>query len=142
MGTLYKVNKAKVKDGQLEAEYLEVYTEDNYHNVITKKCAQIIHGDLKRALDKLKVHLVCISEMPEAERFDSVNIYDFNPDDLPNYVVTGYVHGGTDEQAGVTIIGKKLLKSGQSLNINTPFIQFLDEDKYPYGDALSLDIQG
>jgi len=135
------IQKAKVKDGQLEATYSEYFAEENYSNTIDKKCAQIIHGDLRRAFDKLKVHLVCISEMPEADRFDSVNVYEFDPDDLPNYVVTGYVHGGSGESAGVTIIGKKLLKSGQALNINTPFTQFIDEDKYPYAGALASDIE-
>lgn len=133
------IQKAKVKDSKLEVIYDEYFSEENYSNTIDKKCDQIIHKDLQASLDRLKPHLACICEMPERSRI--TNIYDLNPEDFSNYVVTGYSHGGSDESAGVTIIGQKLLKSGKVLNLVTPFIQFEDTDAYEYAGELYADIE-
>ncbi|SFK99264.1 hypothetical protein [Proteiniphilum acetatigenes] len=136
-----KIQKAKIKDYKLEAAYEEYFSEENYSNIIEKKCAQIAHGDLQAALDKLKVHLACICEMPEAEAIKEFGVYDYPLSKLDGYVVTGYTHGGSDESAGVTIIGKKLLKSGKVLNLISPFIQYEDTDAYPFAGELYADIE-
>lgn len=138
---IYKIEKAKIKDSQLTATYEERFKTENYSNVIEKKCSQIIHGDLKNAIDNLRVHLACICEMPEAERIRELGVYDFPADDLSNYIVTGYSHGGSNESAGVTIIGQKLLKSGKVLNLISPFIQFEDTDAYPFAGELCSEIE-
>lgn len=57
-----------------------------------------------------------------------------------NYVVTGYSIGGSDENAGVTIIGQKLLKSGSVLNMIGPFIKFEDFEAYAFAGELYADI--
>lgn len=131
------IQKVKVKDGQLEATYDEHFSEENYTNTISKKCSQIIHVDFRDALDKLKAHMACICEMPEAEKIRQVGIYDFDDSTLGNYVVTGYSHGGSDESAGVVIVGQKLLNSGKVLNLCTPFIQFEDDEAYPFAGELN-----
>ena len=133
------IQKAKVKDSKLEVTYEEYFSEENYSNTIDKKCAQIIHVDLQTSLDRLKPHIACICEMPEASRI--TNIYDCDLADFDNYVVTGYSHGGSDESAGATIVGQKLLKSGKVLNLVTPFIQFEDTDAYYFAGELSADIE-
>ena len=133
------IQKAKVKDSKLEVVYEEYFSEENYSNTIDKKCAQIVHSDLQASLDRLKPHLACICEMTEGNRIKS--IYDCNLDDFSNYVVTGYSHGGSDESAGITIVGQKLLKSGKVLNLVTPFIQFEDTDAYYYAGELCADIE-
>lgn len=139
---IYKINNAKIKDSQLIAGFDEIFKTENYTNTIDgKKCSQIIHPDMKRAFDKLKVHLVCICEMPEAASINDQNVYDYDIDQLSNYVVNSYTHGGSNESAGVTITGQKLLKSGQVLNINTPFIKFEDEEAYKFSGALYSDIE-
>lgn len=137
----YKIEKAKIKDSQLIATYEERFKTENYSNTIEKKCSQVVHGDMKNAFDKLKVHLVCVSEMPEAEKIRNAGVYDYPIDELNNYVVTGYSHGGSDESAGVTIIGQKLLKSGKVLNLISPFIQFEDADAYEFAGELYSDIE-
>ena len=135
------LQKVKIKDGKLEVTYEEYFREENYSNTIDKKCAQMIHADFRIALDKLKPHLACICEMPEAEHVKSVGIYDVHDEKLNSYIITGYTHGGSDESAGVTIIGQKLLKSGKVLNLITPFIQFMDDDAYDFAGELAADIE-
>ncbi len=139
---IYKIEKAKIKDSQLTAIYEERFKQENYSNTIEKKCSQIIHGDLKIAIDNLKVHLVCVCEMPEAEKIRNTGIYDYHVDELGNYVVTGYSKGGSDESAGVTIIGQKLLKSGQVLNLISPFVKFEDAEAYGFAGDLEAAITG
>lgn len=136
-----KIQKAKIKDYKLEAAYEEYFPEENYSNIIEKKCAQIAHADMQTAFDKLKVHLACVCEMPEAEAIKEFGVYDYPLDKLESYVITGYTHGGSDESAGVTIIGKKLLKSGKALNLISPFIQYEDADAYDFAGELYSDIE-
>lgn len=134
------IQKVKIKDGQLEAIYEEHFSSDNYSNTITKKCSQTIHGDFRDAVDKLKPHMVIVCEMPEAEAIKDVGIYDYPANELSNYIVTGYSHGGSDESAGVVIVGQKLLKSGKVLNLITPFIQFEDSEAYMFAGELEVEI--
>ena len=134
------IQKAKIKDSKLEVVYEEHFAEENYSNTIEKKCAQIVHVDLKEAFDRLRVHVVCICEQPEADQVRARGIFDFDPEILNNYVVTGYTHGGSDESAGVTIIAQKLLKSGKVLNLIAPFTQFEDADTYEFAGELYAEI--
>ena len=136
-----EILKASVKHDRCEVTYKESFTEANFSNEVSKKCSQIVHVDLKNALDRLKVHLVILCEQPEAVLIESDNIYEFDIEQLSNYVVTGYSIGGSDESAGVTIIGQKLLKSGQVLNINSPFTKFEDLEAYEFAGELYGDIQ-
>lgn len=134
------IQKAKIKDSKLEVVYEEHFSEENYSNTIEKRCAQIVHPDLRKAFDRLKAHVVCICEQPEADLVKAQGIFDYGPEILNNYVVTGYTHGGSDESAGVTIIAQKLLKSGKVLNLITPFTQFEDADTYEFAGELYAEI--
>ncbi len=134
------IQKAKIKDSKLEVVYEEHFSEENYSNTIEKKCAQIVHADLKNAFDRLKAHVVCICEQPEADQVRAQGIFDFDEEIINNYVVTGYTHGGSDESAGVTIIAQKLLKSGKVLNLIAPFTQFEDDETYEFAGELYADI--
>lgn len=136
-----EILKAAVKNDQLEVTYRESFTDENYSNEVSKKCSQIVHSDLKAAMDQLKAHLAVICEQPEASIVRAAGIYEFNTETLDNYVVRGYSAGGTDESAGVTIIGQKLLKTGMVLNINAPFTKFEDNEAYDFAGALAGDIE-
>lgn len=138
----YIIQKAKIKNSNLIVVYDESFTDEGYSNTIEKQCPQIVHADLRDRFDKLKVHLINVCEMPEASKINSSNIYDSDFKDFANYIITGYSHGGNDESAGVAITGQKLLKSGQVLNLNTPFIKFEDEETYEFAGVLYTDIQG
>ncbi|WP_071145733.1 hypothetical protein [Bacteroides ihuae] len=141
------IEKASIKAERCEATYKEKYTEANYTNEVSKKCDQIIHSDLKKAFSALVPFLVTITEQPEAKLFSLANI-DLEPTEdiqteISKYVVTGYSNGGSEESAGVTIIGQKILKSGQVLNLIAPFTKFSNDglDGYKYGSELELAIQ-
>jgi len=139
----YEIQKVKVKNNKLSADYIEKYLDANYSNEVTKVSEQFVHPDLLYALSRLKPHVVKICEMQEAA---NVSIKDPSDEDLndrlKNIVVTGYSKGGSDESAGVSIIAQKLLLSGQVLNIIVPFTKFLDEqgDGYVYADDLKNEI--
>ena len=63
---VYEIQKVKVKNNQLTAEYTEKFVDANYKNNIVKDSEQFIHSDLRYALDRLKPHVVKICEMHEA----------------------------------------------------------------------------
>ena len=136
---VYEIQKVKIKNNQLTAEYTEKFVEANYKNNILKESEQFIHPDLLYALNRLKPHVVKICEMHEATL---VNVANPSDDDLneklKNIIVTGYSKGGNDESAGVSIQAQKLLKSGQILNLSVPFTKYEDEsgDGYLYGAEL------
>jgi hypothetical protein len=136
-----EIVKASVKNDRCEVTYKESFTEANYSNEVSKKCSQIVHVDMKKALDRLRLHLVMVCEQPEAVLVDFESIHQIDLEEFNNYVVTGYSIGGNDESAGVTIIGQKLLKSGSVLNLISPFIKFEDSDAYLFAGELYSDIQ-
>lgn len=134
-----EIVKASIKNDRCEVTFKERFTEENYSNEVTKKCSQIVHADMKKAFERLKVHLVAICDQKEAaevlEDFSSYPV-----ENLSNYVVTGYSVGGSDEDQGVTIIGQKLLETGKVLNLIAPFTKYEDLDAYEYANELSGDI--
>lgn len=142
-----EIKKVSLKDERLTVEITQEFKldpekSDSFYDDINRKCSQVVHKDLKTALDRLKIHLVCICEMSEASWLEDQSIFDFKPDQLSNYEITGYTLGGSDENYGVTIVGKKLLANGQVLNLVAPFTKFEDEDGYKHGGALLADIDG
>ena len=124
---IIEIGKVKVRHDRLMVEYKE------------KQCENIIHPDLKLAMQMLKPHVVSICEFAEAERVDVSNPSENDIQEvLKGYVVTGYSRGGSEDNAGVTIVAQKLLSSGRVMNITTPFTKFFDEtgEGYCYGDEL------
>jgi hypothetical protein len=133
------VKKVKIKNDQLTVEYTEKFADANYSNNVTKESEQYVHSDLKYAFGLLKPHVAAICEMPEAKK---INVSEPSETDLnvtlDKIIVTGYSKGGTNENAGVCITAQRILKTGQILNITTPFTKFQDEtvDGYGYGNEL------
>lgn len=136
-----EIVKASVKNDRCEVTYKESFTEANFSNEVSKKCSQIVHVDMKKALDRLRLHLVMVCEQPEATLISIENIHMIDMEEFANYAVTGYSIGGSDESAGVTIIGQKLLKSGSVLNLISPFIKFEDSEAYSFAGELFSDVQ-
>lgn len=136
---VYEIQKVKIKNNQLTAEYTEKFVKANYKNNIVKESEQFIHADLRYALDRLKPHAVAICEMHEATLVDVSRPSDDDLNEkLKSIIITGYSKGGNDESAGASIQAQKLLKSGQVLNLSVPFTKYEDEsgDGYPYGAEL------
>lgn len=139
-----RIRKAKLKNRSLEVELTETISTEqgDVTNEVIMKCAGLAHDDLKKAFDRLSLHMIVIcdlrkSEMIDQSTFDSEDIDDFN-----DYEVKGFSLGGEDEHEGVVLIGSRKFKSGKVLNIVTPFTRFADEnDPYDFESELYNDIQ-
>ena len=121
--------KAKItKENTLVASYMD---EDG--NTVTVDGKNLVHKDLVAAFAELTGHMAILCELREAKE-DSI------PEDLKNIStveVTGYSIGGTDEDEGVTLIGKRFLKSKKVLNLIAPFTKFENEnEEYPHAFTL------
>ena len=110
-----KIIKAKVtKDKTLIA----VYKNEN-DDTVTIEGKNIVHKDLEFCFTELVPHLAFLCEMKEADGKES---FDELPDDILNTLdVTGFSIGGDGDSEGVTLTGKRFLKSKKVLNLNAPF---------------------
>ena len=130
-----EILKAKVtKDTTLTASY----RDENGTTTVEGK--NLVTNDLKDAFNSLTAHLAFLCEQKEADGKECL-------EDLPKDIdkkleVTGYTIGGEDESRGVTLIGKRFLKSNKVLNLNSPFTKFDDENEhYQFGFELEQAIQ-
>lgn len=119
------ITKVKItKENTLTVTY-----RDTDENIVTVEGKNIVHSDLKAAFGQLVGHMAILCELREAKE-------DSMPDelkDLNTVEVTGYSIGGTDEDEGVTLIGKRFLKSKKVLNLIAPFTKFNNEnEEYPH----------
>jgi len=139
---VYEITKVKIKGDQLEVSYTERYKLANYQDNVTKASQQFVHPDLKDAFDMLKPHVAAICEFPEAQKVNVGSPTESDLEELKNFFITGYSKGGSDDSAGACIIAQKILKTGQTLNITTPFVKFEDDPDtgYLYGSELSAAI--
>ena len=116
------------KDNTLVASY-----KDDDENTVTVDGKNLVHKDLVAAFKELTGHMAILCELREAKE-NSI------PDDLTNISsveVNGYSIGGTDEDEGVTLIGKRFLKSKKVLNLIAPFTKFDNEnEEYPHAFTL------
>ena len=125
------ITKAKItKDNTLVATFKNE-NEDN----VTVEGKNLIHKDLRAAFDELIPHLTFLCEQKEADGKDSI-------DELPEEIfstfeVTGYTIGGSDDNIGVTLVGKRILKSKKVLNLIAPFTMFNNENE-EYEHAFEL----
>ena len=123
--------RAKVtKDKTLVASY-----KNENDDTVTVEGKNLFHKDLEAALDALVPHLAFLCEQKEAD--DKTFIEDI-PEEIHNVLeVSGYSIGGTDEDEGVTLIGKRFLKSKKVLNLSAPFTKFNNENE-EYANAFEL----
>jgi hypothetical protein len=124
------IRKAKIaEDTFLETEYLltEADGDETVSTERTEKSRKIIHEDLRKAFNRLIPHLVMLAEIVDDEKVDAVH---FETEEIyldprfDKFKVTGFSMGGDAEHAGVTIIGRKMLRGKKVLNLTTPFTKF------------------
>lgn len=117
-----EILKAKItKDNTLVA----TYKDENGTTTVEGK--NLVTNDLKRAFSMLVPHIAFLCEQKEAENRLSL---DELPDNIETILeVTGYTVGGDGDSKGVTVTGKRFLKSSKVLNLNTPFTKFNDENE-------------
>lgn len=143
-----KIKKAKLKNRSLEIEYNETKTFINPEGEpieskreLSAKCYDICHDSLVAAFDRLRVHVALIADLRESFKVEEafgtgVHISAFDPEELKNIQITGFVVVGNsdDGSEGAMIICQKMTGTGV-LNITTPTVKFEDPD-YAYGSEL------
>ena len=116
------ITNAKVtKDNTLGA----TYTDET--GTVTVEGKNLVTNDLINAFKALVPHLAFLCEQKEAAGTDFL-------EDLPDNIgsileVSGYTLGGDGDSRGVTLTGKRFLKSNKVLNLNAPFTKFADENE-------------
>lgn len=128
-----EILKAKVtKDNTLVATY-----KNENGDTVTIEGKNLVTKDLTNAFRDLVPHLTFLCEQKEAGvRMDEL------PDSIYSTLeVSGYTIGGSDDSLGVTLIGKRFLKSKKVLNLSAPFTMFNNEnEEYFYAFELSQTI--
>lgn len=126
-----EILKAKVtKDNTLTATYRDET------GTVTIEGKNLVTSDLTNAFGELVSHMAFLCELKEADGKEFLN-------DLPDNIgqileVTGYSIGGDGDSRGVTLTGKRFLKSNKVLNLNSPFTKF-EDDNEPYQFAFDLE---
>lgn len=124
-----EITKVKItKENTLTVTYI-----DTDKNTVTVDGNNIVHGDMKAAFKNLVGHMAILCELREAKE----NSLPDELKDLSTVEVTGYSIGGTDEDEGVTLIGKRFLQSKKVLNLIAPFTKYNnDNEEYPFAFEL------
>lgn len=128
--------KAKItKDNTLIATY-----KNEHGDTVTVEGKNLITKDLTNAFKELVPHMAFLAEQRESNLLDRM---DELPDTIYNVLeVTGYSVGGSDDSEGVTLTGKRFLKSKKVLNLNAPFTMFNNEnEEYTYAFELQQTIE-
>lgn len=116
------ITKAKVtKDNTLVA----TYTDET--GTVTVEGKNLVTSDLINAFKALVPHMAFLCEQKEA---DGKKFLEDMPDNIDSILeVTGYTVGGDGDSRGVTLTGKRFLKSNKVLNLNAPFTKFADDNE-------------
>lgn len=115
-----EIRKAKItKDNTLTATYMDET------GAVTVEGKNLVTKDLVRAFSSLIPHMAFLCELKEADGKESL-------DELPGEIcdiieVTGFAKGGDGDSAGVTLTGKRFLKTNKVLNLNAPFTKLVDD---------------
>ena len=126
------------KSGTLECTYRN---EDG--DIIQYVGANIVHKDLREALQGLIPHLALITEQREAykttlDKLREQRITD-NDDNVYKRLSVSGVSFSADQKK-VIITGSRILTTAGVVGVCTPLMDLEAEDEYKYQDDLSLDI--
>ena len=137
--SIITIQKAKLKDQHLTCEFTEQRTDDAPPRAFALTCAEQVHPDLPHRLSRLVPHLCLLTE----QLTEGPDYWPDESEELPalfeQFTVTGFSMGR--HQAGVTLIGQRVLTGGRVLNLTTPYQSFDDEQgSYPYAPLLETEL--
>lgn len=123
---------------------LNVTYQNDDADLVTVKGANLVHGDLRRALKELIPHLAILTEQREAE---GKTLKGLKADDVSiDGVRTVYDKIRVDmmimTDTDVLLQGARTLDNGFTVRIAGPKIDLSNADFYPYIDDLALAIEG
>lgn len=126
------------KAGTLEATYKN---EDG--DVIQFAGANLVHKDLKEALQGLIPHLAIITEQREAFKKKLSDLREQRITDKEDNVykrLTVEVLSFTNDQKKVSLTGSRILLNSGVISLTAPSVDLADEDDYEYQNDLALDV--
>ena len=126
------------KAGTLEATYKN---EDG--DVIQFAGANLVHKDLKEALQGLIPHLAIITEQREAFKKNLADLREQRITDKEDNVykrLTVEVLSFTNDQKKVSLTGSRILLNSGVISLTAPSVDLADEDDYEYQNDLALDV--
>ena len=126
------------KAGTLEATYKN---EDG--DVIHYAGANLVHKDLKEALQGLIPHLAIITEQREAFNKKLADLREQRITDKEDNVykrLTVEVLSFTNDQKKVSLTGSRILLNSGVISLTTTSVDLSDEDDYEYQNDLALDV--
>ena len=126
------------KAGTLEATYKN---EDG--DVIHYAGANLVHKDLKEALQGLIPHLAIITEQREAYKKKLADLREQCITDKEDNVykrLTVEVLSFTNDQKKVSLTGSRILLNSGVISLTAPSVDLADEDDYEYQNELALDV--
>ena len=124
---------------------LEVTYKNEDGDIIQFAGANIVHKDLREAMNALIPHLSIITEQREAykrnlKQVQADRITDENNDSVFKRLDVDCVTFSEDETK-VYISGSRILLSGCVIKLSSPVVNVEDDENYEYCNELSLDIQ-
>ncbi|MBC8085425.1 MAG: hypothetical protein H7Z21_19675 [Hymenobacter sp.] len=133
--SIITIQKVKLKDQHLTAEFTEQRTPDTPPRAFALTCAEQVHPDLTHALTRLVPHLCLLAE----QLTETPDYWPDESEELPalfeSFTVTGFSMGRN--QGGIMLIGQRELTAGRVLNLTTPYQSFDDEQaSYSYTGLL------
>lgn len=137
--SIITIQRAKLKEHQLYAEFREQRDENSAANVFTMQSPGPVHPDLTRALGRLVPHLCLLCEqLAETDDYwQAATTGDELPALFALFTITGLSMG--KQQGGVTLIGQRTLTGGKVLNLTSPYVAFDDEQEAAYRYAGRLE---
>lgn len=127
------------KQGTLNATY-----KNNDGDIIQFNGANIVHKDLKQAMQALIPHLAIITEQREAHdktlvELRGVSITDEGDNIYKRMNIDGVTFGSGEQR--VSVSGTRILTKQGVISISSPSIELADNEQYEYNDELAEDIE-
>lgn len=124
---------------------LNVVFKNGDGDIVSVTGANIVHKDLRQALNALIPHLAIVTEQREAykrnlKQVQADRITDESKDSVFKRLDVDCVTFSEDETK-VSISGSRILLSGCVIKLSSPVVNVEDDENYEYCNELSLDIQ-
>ncbi|WP_207895829.1 hypothetical protein [Hymenobacter gummosus] len=128
--SIISIQKAKLKNGLLYAEFTEQHEPDAPARTFTMQGTELVHTDLQHRFSCLVPHLCLLTEqLAETPDYWPEDEAQELPAHFTGYTVTGLSIG---RNGGVTLIGQRELKGGKVLNLTSPYVAYDDETSHAY----------
>ena len=126
------------KNGTLQATY-----KNDDGDIVDFKGANIVHKDLREAMQALVPHLALITEQREAfkttlGRLREQRITDDNDNVYKRLTVDGIQLSGDESKVAIT--GSRILTKAGVISVDTPTVDLGEDGEYEYISDLSLDV--